>query len=126
MLRGVDLVDLGLDALDGRHALLAASHQDDALDDVVVVVVAGDAKPRLVADAHRGDVADQHRRALVGRQHGVADVVERVDLADAAYHRRLRADVDRLAADVDVAVAERLQHLRQREAVGGELGEIDG
>ena len=43
-------VDLGLDALDGRHALLAATHQHDALDDVVVVVLAGDAEARLMAD----------------------------------------------------------------------------
>ena len=46
----------------------AAAHQHDALDDVVVVVVAGDAEPRQVADRDGGDVADQHRRALVVRR----------------------------------------------------------
>ena len=47
--RTVDPLDLPLDALDRRHALLAAPHQHDALDDVVVVVHAGDAEARLVA-----------------------------------------------------------------------------
>ena len=47
----------------------------------------------------------------------VADVVHRMDQSDAAHHGRLRADIDGLAADIDVAVAQRLQHLRQRQAV---------
>ena len=37
----------------------------------------------------------------------------------------MRPDVDRVAADIDVAVVERLQQLRQREAVGHELVEVD-
>ena len=50
---------------DRRHALLAAPHQHDALDDVVVIVLAGDAEPRLVAD--RDTVATSritHRHAV--------------------------------------------------------------
>ena len=39
-----------LDAGDGRRTLLAAPHQHDALHDVVVLVEAGDAEPRLLAD----------------------------------------------------------------------------
>ena len=39
----------------------AAAHEHDALHDVVVVVVAGDAEARQVADRAPGDVADQHR-----------------------------------------------------------------
>ena len=54
----VDLLDFGLDAADRRHALLAAAHQHDALDDVVVVVLPDDAETRLVADDHGGDIAD--------------------------------------------------------------------
>ena len=40
-----------------------------------------------------------------------------MDQADAAHDRRLRSDIDGLAADVDVAVAQCLQHLRQCDAV---------
>ena len=49
----VDLLDLGQHAGQGRQGLRAAPHQHDALDDVVVVVLAGDAEPRLVAHRHR-------------------------------------------------------------------------
>src|SRR5262245_23480576 len=44
----VDALDFLLDAPDRGRALLAAAHQNDALDDVVVLVDAGDAQPRLM------------------------------------------------------------------------------
>ena len=121
----VDALDLLLDTLDRRHAFLAAPHQNDALYDVVVVVLAGDAKPRLVRRDDGCHIADDHRYARHLGQHGVADFIERADQPDATDDRDLRADVDRAAADVDVAVGQRLQHLRQRDAVGDELVDVD-
>ena len=123
---GVDSLDLALDALDRRARLGAAAHQHDALHDVVVVVAAGDAESGLVADADGRDVADVDRHALVRRERGAAHVLHAVDEADAANHGRLGPDVDRLAADVDVGVAERLQHLRQSDPVAGEPALVDG
>ncbi len=124
--RGVDLLDLGLDRLDGRHALVAAVHQHDALDDVVVPVLAGDAEPGLIAHAHLGHVAQQHRRAARGAQQGVLDLSGRVDQAYAAHDGRLVAEVHRLAADVDVGVVQRLQHLGQGHPEGDQLLVVDG
>ena len=49
-----------------------------------------------------------------------------MDQADAAHHRRLRPEIDGLAADIDVAVVERLQHLRQGQAVVDQLVQVDG
>ncbi len=87
--------------------LRAAAHEHDALNDVVDVVEAGDAEARQIADGHRGHIADDHRRALVVGDQGVADLIGRMNQPDAAHHRGLRAEIDRLAADVDVGVAER-------------------
>ena len=114
-----------LDALDRRRTLLAAAHQHDALHDVVVLIEAGDAEPRFLADGHGGDVLDQHRVAAALRHHGVGEIVDRADQADAAHHGGLRADIDGIAADIDVGVADGLQQLRQRQAVGDQLVEID-
>ncbi|OIQ81495.1 hypothetical protein GALL_367400 [mine drainage metagenome] len=61
----VDLAHFGLDALDGRHALFAAPHQDDALHDVVFTVEPRDPQAGLVADRDGSHVAQQHRRPLV-------------------------------------------------------------
>src|SRR4029077_2746332 len=57
----VDLLDFRLDAADRRHALLAAAHQHDALDDVLVAVLPDDAETWLVPDDHRGNIFDIHR-----------------------------------------------------------------
>src|SRR5262249_34293586 len=59
--RIVDVLDKLLDPGDGRRTLLAAPHQHDALDDVVIVVLAGDTKPWLFADRDGRDVLDKDR-----------------------------------------------------------------
>ena len=88
----VDALDLLLDPVDGRHALLAAAHQHDALHDVVVVVLAGDAEARLDARPSRSATSLTRTgiAAALG-QHGVAEIVDRADEPDAAHHRGLRA-----------------------------------
>ena len=86
----------------------------------------GDAEPRLVAHRHRGHVGHQHRRAVGRGQHGAADVFHRADLADRAHDRRLRPDIHRVGADIDVGVVQPVQHLLQREAVGKQPVEVDG
>ena len=68
---------------------------------------------------------DQHRIAARLRHHGVVEVVDRADQADAAHHGGLRADIDGVAADIDVGIGDGLQHLRQRQPVGDQLVEID-
>ena len=97
----------------------AAPHQHDALDDVVdarrsPAMPSRGRLPTLTV----GHVAD-HRPARPGccAHQGAADLVGRMDQADAAHHGGLRAEIHRLAADIDVGVAERLQHLRHRQAV---------
>src|SRR5258705_7396202 len=121
----VDIGDELLDAGDRRRALFVALHQNDALHDVVVLVDAGDAEPRFFADGHGRDVLDQHRIAARLRHHGVGEVVDRADQADAAHHGGLRADIDGVATDIDVGIADGLQHLRQRQPIGDQLAEID-
>ncbi|MGY4471243.1 hypothetical protein ACVWWK_006952 [Bradyrhizobium sp. LB9.1b] len=121
----VDGLNELVDALDGWRALLAAAHQDDALHDVVGIVEAGNAETRLLADGDGGDVLDQHRVAVGLRHHGVGEVVDRANQADAAHHGRLLTDIDGVAADIDVGIADRLKQLRQRQAVGDQLVEVD-
>src|SRR4029077_5343079 len=117
---GVDAPHLRLDRADGRHALRSPAHQHDPLDDIVIGVLAGDAEPRLMAHLDRGDVGYQHRGTVAETYHGVAQILERANQADAAHHRRLRSDVEGLTADVEIGVTDRLQYLRQRQLVGGE------
>src|SRR6266446_2847986 len=124
--RAVDFRDFGLDAADRRHALFATAHQYRALNDVVVIVLAGNAKTRLVAGCHSRDIADPHRDAIYRCDHRVADLIHRVYEADAADNRSLWPKIDGLAANIDVAVVERLQHLRQGDPMGEQTVQIDG
>jgi hypothetical protein len=119
------MFDLSLDPLDGGRAFFAAVHQDDAFDNIVVAVLAGDSESGQVADLNPGDVADENRAAVWRRDHGAADLVRRVDDAHAPHDGRLRADVQGLGADIAVAVVQRGEHLVQRQPIGLKLSAID-
>ncbi|MGY4290903.1 hypothetical protein ACVWXO_010169 [Bradyrhizobium sp. LM2.7] len=121
----VDGLNELVDALDRRRALLATAHQHDALHDVVGLVEAGDTETRPLAHRNRGDVLHQHRIAAGLGHHGVGEVVNGPDQTHAAHHGRLLADIDGVAADIDVGVADGLEQLRQRQTVGDQLVEVD-
>jgi len=120
-----DVFDFRLDSLYRRQALLPATHQNNALNDIVVIVLAGNAKARLVADTNVRNVAHAHGIAVCRSQHGVADVIDRTNKTYAANDRRLLANVDGIAANVDVAVVENLKNLRQRQSVCDQFVEIN-
>ncbi len=111
-------------AFDGRHALFGAPHQHNALHNVVGVVLAGNAQAWLETDLCGCDILHQDGIASDLRQHRIVEVVDRSDEADTAHDRGLGTEIDRIAANVDVAVIERLQHLWKRQAVSHELVEI--
>ena len=120
--RGDQLFDPG----NGRRALLAAPHQHDALHDVVVLVEAGDAEPRLLADRDGGDVLDQHRIAAATATPWCCarSSIERIrptprTTADCAPMLTV------LPPTLMLALLDGLQHLRQRQPVGDQLVEID-
>ncbi len=71
----------------------------------------------LYADRDVGNVSDKNRIAPALGHHGGGQIIDRADQSDAADHRRLRTDIDGVAADIDVGVADRLQQLRQGQAV---------
>jgi len=91
---------------DGGHALLAPAHQDDALD--VSSSLSWPAIPSRGAfpTVTLADVAQFQPPRNYGREQGVAYVVQGMDQADAAHHRRLHGNVDGLGAHIDVAVVE--------------------
>src|SRR5260370_6492500 len=112
------------DAENRRRALLATAHQHDALHDVIVLIEASDAEPRLLANSYGSDVLDENGVATTLGHHGAGKIVDGTDQADTPHHGGLRSDVDGIAADIDVGIADGLQQLRQRQAVGDPLVEV--
>src|SRR6516225_1459218 len=73
--RRLDLLHLRLDAADRWSALHTATHQHNALDDVLVVILPDDAETWLIANGDGGHVFDIHGGTVVRRQHRIAEVV---------------------------------------------------
>ena len=121
----VNLLDRRAHAGHDIHGPFELLHQDDAEDDVGLVVTSGDAEPRRVSDLHLGHVREQHRHARLLRHHDVANILKRPHDAEAAYVDRLLADRDGTTAHIGVAVRDRGHDLRQRQAVGHHLVEVD-
>ena len=99
----VHLVDFGLDARQHVVGVLRPVHDHDRGDDVVVVVAAGDAEPRHVADIDAGHILHLNRDAVHLGQDDVLDVVDLVSLSEivgaAVVDQSDAADVHRLLAD---------------------------
>ena len=126
-----DVLEPLVHAFQGVRRLSAVAHEDDALDDVRVVVVADDAEARREADLDVRDVlhanGDARGLAVHGRlgHDDVLDVVDVADEADAADVVRLLADDEALAADVGVGVADRLDDLGERDALAAQPVGVD-
>ena len=109
---------------DGRRTLLAAPHQHDALHDVVVLVEAGDAEPRLLADRDMRDVATST---------GLPPDCDTMVLLRSSIERirptpRTTADCAPMLTVLPptlMLALNGLQHLRQRQPVGDQLVEVD-
>lgn len=114
--RSIDLVHLCFNAADGRRGLLAAAHQHNALHDVVVVVLAGDAEARREALLDVGDIAHERGGSARRRHYRVANGVHGLDERDPAYDRGVLAEIQGLSADVQIVVVESLDDLRQGQS----------
>ena len=83
-----------------RGRLLAPAHEDDALNDVVVVVLPSDSEPRLIARLDGRDILHQDRAAVIGRQHRLLDVVDGLNQAYATNDRGVGSEIESLSADI--------------------------
>ena len=81
----IQLVGLRFHGFEHVLSLLAAEHQDHALDGVIVVLITEFAQPWSVADGHLADVLDANRHAVIAADDNIANVVGVTHQADAAH-----------------------------------------
>ena len=79
------------------------------------------AQPDLRTLRHRRDVVDAQRRAILGLDNGVLDVVDVRHQTDCPHVDLLQPFLDKAAAGVGVVVGELLLHLRDAQPVGDQL-----
>ena len=121
----VDAFDRRTHARHDVHRALELLHQHDAEQDVILVVARRDAQARRKPDLVMGDIRQNYRQAALLAHHDVVDVADRAQHADAAHVDRLFAYRDRAPADIGVAGGNRVDDLRQGEAVGPHAVEVD-
>ena len=85
--------------------------EHDSGDDLLLAVAGHHAAPHIRAVLHVRDFPELQRHAVDFADGQVADVVERLEHADAAHQILLGADFDVLAADVAVVRVDRLDHI---------------
>ena len=120
----VELLRLRLDPLQHVLGLFAGALQDHALHRVVLFLVAELAQSRSDADDHVRDILHQHRRAVVHRQHHVADVLLGGQTALAAHVVELAALRVETAAGVAVVGRQRGLHLGRRQPDRRHFGRV--
>ena len=122
----LDLRQLDLDVLHHLARVLPDQHHHGAGDDLALAVLGDDAVAQRGAELDVGDLAQQHRRAVVvDADGGAGDVLERLELRFAAEHDLLVALLDVAAADVAVVLLEHVEDLGERQVVLGEPLGID-
>ena len=97
-----------LHVLDDRQRILAEALQRDAGDDLPFPVHFGDAAALVGRELDAGHVLQQHRDALVVLNHDLLEIGEALDVAAPAHREFGLGDLDRAAADIHVAVADRV------------------
>ena len=110
------------DALDGAQRILAEAHHDDPADRFALAVELTDTAPQLRAEANPGNIANQHRNALLRRLYrDIFEILQRIDVAGGADHVLGLRHLDHPTAGFHIAAPDGIAHPGQRYVVGAQL-----
>ena len=105
------------DLFEHDRRVFPPAHQHEPFHGFQVDAPTDRALPRRVGFDERGDVLDADRRALLGRQHDLLDVVGRAEQPEPAHDVLLLPVADVPGADVGIGPREGLVHGGERNAV---------
>ena len=120
----LNLADLLLDGFDDLARIGSVADDDDSADGFLAVLVEN-AAPELGTKLNAGHVADRDRRAVVGAERNLFNVLQAANQADAAHDVLRVARLNHLGADVVVAALHRGDHILERDVVGAHLDGIE-
>ncbi len=123
---GLQRLQLLLHRGDRLQRVLARAHHDHAAGGFAFAVEFADTASQLGPDLNPRHIAEPHRDAGgAGRQRNLPEVVERLQVARRAHHVFGFAELEHRAAGLLIGLADRIDHLRVRDAVRGELVGIE-
>ena len=114
-----------LHVVDHRKRILAEALQHDAGDGLTFTVHLGDAAALVGGQLDPGHVLQQHRDAAFVLDHDLLDVGQALEIAASAHGELGLRHFHRAAADIHVAVADRVADARQRNVERLEPARID-
>ncbi len=123
--RPVQFVGLGLDSFQYGLGLLAAAHQDHALDRIVIFLKAELPQARSMADDHVADIAHPDGYAVVAADYDVRNVFGVAHQADAADVIELATLGIEAPAGVGIVRRQGRADLRNRQVISVHAGGIE-
>src|SRR5205085_7643267 len=111
-----DLLEALFDVLDHVERVDAEALQHDAAGDLALAIQFGDAAPFVRTELDAGNVTQQHRRAAIGLEHDVAEVVDARQIALAANDIFELRKFDLAPAVVGIAGTDSIQHTLHSDA----------
>ena len=123
--RGLDFRELLLDAVDDIQRVHAVAHHDNPAHGFSFALPFRHAFADIRPERDRSQVADQHRRAILGRDRHGFQIVQRAQIAEAANHVFGPAHFEQASADFVRAAANFFDDSRERNAVGAKFFGIE-
>src|SRR5262249_43557702 len=109
---GCDFLEPPLDVLDHIEGVHPETLQDYTAGDFSLAIELGDAAPFVRAELDPGDIPQQYRCPAVVLEHDVAEIVDALQITFAADHIFELGQLNRAAAHIGVAGADRVANLR--------------
>src|SRR5579872_7224390 len=113
----VEFLGLGLDTLENILRLLAAQHEDDAFDGIVIFLIAEFAEPGSVTNHHVADIAHANGDTFVRADDDISNIVSVPNQADAPDVIELAALRIESATSVGVVCRQGRRDLGDRQVV---------
>ena len=120
----LDLRDAGLDRVDDLFRVHAATGDHDTADRLLRAVDER-GHPKRVAEVHVRHLLDVDRHAARGADDDLLDVVDGRNQPDAAHDQPGAVRIQHVAADIQVAVADRGDHRAERQVVRPQTIRVD-
>ena len=111
--------------MDDFQRVLSVAGHGNAGDDFAFAVQVCHATPLVGAELDVRNVADQHRKATLGLDDQVGDVVLAPQVALTAHHVLALCHFDDTPADVPVGIPDDVGDVHQADSVGAQLHRID-
>ena len=119
--RRFDFREFLLDAIDDAQGIHSVAHHDNAANGFAFALPLGNTFANVRPERNCSQIADEHRRAVLGCDGNGFQVAQRTQIAKSANHVFGPAHFEHASTDFVRAGSHSVNHRRERNAVGAEF-----